>query len=159
MVLFQFEDLKLNWSVHMRRYSLSKNDQWVSLSPSSLKVFISLIGNNVNYNKVVITQTNSEIAIIQLMGNYLIQYSGKNICSSIIINESMSKKILENSDRILEYCNGNNSSIEEKSKTNNRESYKKRKSTHLIPNTSKCQNEGNLMEGKDEYKVIYLFLL
>ena len=141
MASFEIEDFKISFSRHMRRFTLTRSDQWLSLSLTSMKILLSLLENDSNHNRVTISQGNSEVLIENILQNYLIRFTGRNITSTIIINGNITKKMLENGGKIIQLSN-------DKSKASDSENphslNSKKRKTILIKSTSikRNTNEG-----------------
>ena len=94
MALFDFNGIKINYSSIMKRLSISKDTEWISLSTTSFNCWMAVIGGNEPYSEITIKQNNSTVNIIKLMNNFVLSFKGKNITSYIVIPEYEAGRLL-----------------------------------------------------------------
>ena len=89
----------------MKRLSICKTDEWVSISVSAFNLWMVLIEGDDDYNEISIKQNNSYIEIKKLMQNFVISFIGKSVSSYVVISEYEAKRLLLKSDDIKHRIN------------------------------------------------------
>ena len=103
MSLFRINDIRLNYNVQFKRISLVSGDDFISLSMRSFEIFMSMVKVKSSYDKIKLTQSTSELEILQLCGNFILHFqSSKNLLSKVIIKEYEAKQILDAQLKITE---------------------------------------------------------
>ena len=103
MSLFRINDIRLNYNVQFKRISLVSGDGFISLTMRSFEIFMSMVKVKSSYDKIKLTQSTSELEILQLCGNFILHFqSSKNLLSKVIIKEYEAKQILDAQLKITE---------------------------------------------------------
>ena len=103
MSLFRINDIRLNYNVQFKRISLVSGDDFISLTMRSFEIFMSMVKVKSSYDKIKLTQSTSELEILQLCGNFILHFqSSKNLLSKVIIKEYEAKQILDAQLKITE---------------------------------------------------------
>ena len=103
MSLFRINDIHVNYNVHFNRISLASGDDFISLTMRSFEIFMSMVKVKSSYDKIKLTQSTSELEILQLCGNFILHFqSSKNLLSKVIIKEYEAKQILDAQLKITE---------------------------------------------------------
>ena len=103
MSLFRINDIRLNYNVQFKRISLTSGDDFISLTMRSFEIFMSMVKVKSSYDKIKLTQSTSELEILQLCGNFILHFqSSKNLLSKVIIKEYEAKQILDAQLKITE---------------------------------------------------------
>ena len=93
----------MNYNVQFKRISLTSGDDFISLSMRSFEIFMSMVKVKSLYDKIKLTQSTSELEILQLCGNFILHFqSSKNLLSKVIIKEYEAKQILDAQLKITE---------------------------------------------------------
>ena len=103
MSLFRINDIRINYNVQFKRISLVSGDDFISLTMRSFEIFMSMVKVKSSYDKIKLTQSTSELEILQLCGNFILHFqSSKNLLSKVIIKEYEAKQILDAQLKITE---------------------------------------------------------
>ena len=151
MSLFRINDIRLNYNVQFKRISLVSGDDFISLTMRSFEIFMSMVKVKSSYDKIKLTQSTSELEILQLCGNFILHFqSSKNLLSKVIIKKYEAKQILDAQLKITEAIKKRNDNYITRTVTSNNCIDKKRKldsepesSQQIISNTL----EGNTVDG------------
>ena len=148
MSLFRINDIRLNYNVQFKRISLVSGDDFISLTMRSFEIFMSMVKVKSSYDKIKLTQSTSELEILQLCGNFILHFqSSKNLLSKVIIKEYEAKQILDAQLKITEaikkrndnYITRTNNCIDKKRKLDS----ELESSQQIVSNTL----EGNTVDG------------
>ena len=148
MSLFRINDIRVNYNVQFKRISLTSGDDFISLTMRSFEIFMSMVKVKSSYDKIKLTQSTSELEILQLCGNFILHFqSSKNLLSKVIIKEYEAKQILDAQLKITEaikkrndnYITRTNNCIDKKRKLDS----ELESSQQIVSNTL----EGNTVDG------------
>ena len=151
MSLFRINDIRLKYNVQFKRISLVSGDDFISLTMRSFEIFMSMVKVKSSYDKIKLTQSTSELEILQLCGNFILHFqSSKNLLSKVIIKEYEAKQILDAQLKITEAIKKRNDNYITRTVSSNNCIDKKRKldselesSQQIVSNTL----EGNIVDG------------
>ena len=96
MNLLSKEDVKVDYSVHLDRFSIIRNDEWLSISTTSFEVLHTLASTQFDFERVIIQQQGSEVEIIKLLSNYILTFKSKTVTTSLILTSNVMNTIKEN---------------------------------------------------------------
>ena len=107
MNLLAKEDIKIDFSARLNRFSISKKDEWISISPCTFKMLVSLIDVDSDYERIKIFQNGSEVEIVKLYCNYVLSFNCKSIRTSIVLPSMIMEYISQNfksiNEKVLNY--------------------------------------------------------
>ena len=97
------KNLKINYSSIFDRLSLIVDNEFISLSITSFKIWMILIEQGGPYERVIINQTGSDIIFTQINGCFAINFNSvRGIFNRIILSKDETLKILNNKAKIFE---------------------------------------------------------
>ena len=107
MNVFSKEDVKIDFSARLNRFSISKKDEWISISPCAFKMMVALTDVGSDYERINVHQNGSEVEILKLYSNYVLTFNCKSIRSSIVLPSTIIQSISQNykniNDKLLNY--------------------------------------------------------
>ena len=102
MNLIKYEDFKVDYNSYLDRLNITKNRDWVGISPLALNIWISLFEVETDFEKISLKQDDSSIEIIKLTKTSLLSLTSRNFSTSIVVTEKEFDKIVKNIDFIRE---------------------------------------------------------
>ena len=101
MNLLKTEDIKLDYSSHLDRISITRNEEWISISVTCFEMLHLLSNTTCDYERIVIQQQGSEVEIIKLLSNFILTFKGKNLTTSLVLTSNVITTIKENFRQLL----------------------------------------------------------
>ena len=136
--LIKYDGFKIDFNSYINRLSISKGNDWVSISPLAFKIWISLFDFDSKYEKVNLKQDGCSIEIIKLAKNSLLSISNKSFISSVAVTETEFEKIQANietiNDKIYKKTTKNQEIVGKRVKSTKFDNSRKRKDANLIAN-------------------------
>ena len=136
------EGLKIDYSVHLDRFSIIVNNEWISISKTAFELLNAISFSKNEFERVVIQQSGSEIEIIKLLENYLLTFRSKTLTTNQVLTKTVMEILNENHDRII-----NAVRVETNRRTANRNIVKKLKFGSV--------NKGNLLCNEDLKYILF----
>ena len=103
MALTTINNIRVNYNVIFDRLSIVSTKDFVSLTQRSFNIFMNMIKSKSLYDKIILTQSKSELEILQLCGNFVLRFqSFRNFTNIIIIKEKEANHIFNNQFKINE---------------------------------------------------------
>ena len=100
MNLFKYQNLQLHYNNILKRISVNKDDEFMSLTLSTFKLFLTLAKDDSDVNRIQVTQNGSDIEILKLYGNFMLTMQSWKYHSTITISKPIIDKLIENEDSI-----------------------------------------------------------
>ena len=85
MNLFRKDDFKIDYNHHMKRISMARGEEWISLTQTSFHVMMAMMDVKTDFDKVVVNQQASKIEIVKIAENFMLEFTCKNFTSIIVI--------------------------------------------------------------------------
>ena len=105
MNLFRNNEVKIDYNTQMKRFSLAKNEEWVSITHTSFHVMLVMMDVKTDYDQIVINQNCSQLEIIKIFKNFMLEFKCKNFTSVIVISDSTMHAIYNVRDDIWKTVN------------------------------------------------------
>ena len=106
MNVYRSSFLTIDYCKTRKRFSFSTtNNEWMSLTVNSFKIFLAMIDNSYDYQNVQIKQSGSEIQIVKLFKNMVIIFtslSAKRSYSKIQITNDQLQDIKLSGENIID---------------------------------------------------------
>ena len=103
MALTTINNIRVNYNVIFDRLSIVSTKDFVSLTQRSFNIFMNMIKSKSLYDKIILTQSKSELEILHLCGNFVLRFrSFRNFTNIIIIKEKEANHIFNNQFKINE---------------------------------------------------------
>ena len=122
MNLFNYQGLQIYYNNILKRVSFNKDDEFISFTISTLKIFFILAKNNSDINSIQVNQNASDIKILKLYGNFMLTMTSCKYHSTIGISKIIIDKLVENEQsidtRISEIMFGTSSNSRDKHDNN-----------------------------------------
>ena len=100
--LFSKNGLRIDYTVRLDRFSLSRGNEWISLSPSVLAILVTVARCKSESEIIKIQQNGSFIEIIKLLDNFIVSFTNKNLTSSLVLESDVVKCLEQSYENILE---------------------------------------------------------
>ena len=95
------EGIKIDYSVHLDRFSISANNEWISVSTTGFELLNAVSFSKNEFERFVIQQSGSEIEIIKLLENYLLTFRSKTLTTTQVLTRTVMKILNENRVRFI----------------------------------------------------------
>ena len=102
MNVFSKNGLKIDYTVRLDRFSLSRGNEWVSLSPTVLASIVTVAQCKSESERIKVQQNGSFIEIIKLLDNFMVSFTSKNFTSSLTLESDVVKCLAQSYENILE---------------------------------------------------------
>lgn len=102
MNLLKFESFKIDYNSYIDRINVSKDNDWIGISPLVFSVWMTMLEVNSQFEKIIIKQDGSQIEIIKLLNNSLLTLTSKAFVTSVAVTDKEYEKIRSNIDIIKE---------------------------------------------------------
>ena len=115
MSLFKNEEIKIDYNAQMKRFSILKNEEWISITHTSFRVMMVMMDAKSDFDRVVVNQQSSHLEIIQILKNFMLEFKCKNFTSIIVISNTTMRAIYNVHNDILKVVNSKNNVYSERS--------------------------------------------
>lgn len=122
MNVLSTENVKVDYSIQLDRFSIIRNNEWLSIGISAFEVLNTLAFSTNDFERIVVQQSGSEIEIIKLLGNFLLTFRSRTLTSNVVLSSSVMKTLSDNHTRIMNMVR-----VEKNRRGANAEIIKKRK--------------------------------
>lgn len=102
MNVYRKDNIRFDYNKYLDQISLTKGKEWISLSLTSFEIFLNIIKNSSDYEKIGIRQNGGDIELLCLMKNYIVTFTCKSFSTDIIFSETDGNEIRENIEIIKE---------------------------------------------------------
>ena len=96
MNIFRSENFNFDYNKFMNRLTITKGNEWISLSITSFNIFLNIVENSSSYERVIIRQNGSDVEVTCLMKNYNLTLTCKNFTTFLNFSELEGNLIREN---------------------------------------------------------------
>ena len=100
MNLFNYQGLQIYYNNSLKRVSINKDGEFMSLTLSIFKLFLTLAKTDSDVNRIKATQNGSDIEILTLYGNFMLTMLSFKQHSSIFIPIHILDVLIRNNDSI-----------------------------------------------------------
>ena len=100
MNLFNYQGLQIYYNKSLKRVSMNKDNEFMSLTLSTFKLFLTLAKTDVDVNRIKVTQNGSDIEILSLYGNFMLTMVLWKNRSTICISKQIMDILIRNKDSI-----------------------------------------------------------
>ena len=97
------DNVRVDFSYRLNRFSITKENEFLSLSPSSFQLLVTISRLETEYEQISVRQHGSKIEIIKLLNNFLITFMSKTITSSVSLPGYIVESISTNYENILDF--------------------------------------------------------
>ena len=115
MSLFKNEEIKIDYNAHMKRFSILKNEEWISITHTTFRVMMIMMDTMNDFDRVVVNQQSSHLEIIQILKNFMLEFKCKNFTSIVTISNITMRAIYNVHNDILKIVNSKNKMYSERS--------------------------------------------
>ena len=115
MSLFKNEEIKIDYNAHMKRFSILKNEEWISITHTTFRVMMIMMDTMNDFDRVVVNQQSSHLEIIQILKNFMLEFKCKNFTSIVVISNTTMRAIYNVHNDILKIVNSKNKMYSERS--------------------------------------------
>ena len=102
MNVFSKNGLKIDYTTRMGRFSASKDNEWISFSPSVLAVVVAIARSRIRSERVIVNEEESRIEVIKVLGNFMICVKSKDTTSSLTIECDIVNSLVSSFNNIME---------------------------------------------------------
>ena len=100
---FRNGDIVIDYNAYTRRYTIKHGGRWVSVSPSVLQIWFSMMKeNDETYQRVSISQDRSQLLITKLYGNFNFEFTSGNVTNTLTVTSATAKILLGNREKIVD---------------------------------------------------------
>ena len=99
------DEVRIDYNAQMKRFSLSRNDDWLSFTHTSFRVMMVMMDETNEYDRIVVNQLSSQLEIIKNFKNFMLEFKCKNFTSVIVMCESTMKALYNASNGIWKNVN------------------------------------------------------
>ena len=103
MNVYTRDNVRVDFSYRLNRFSITKENEFLSLSPSSFQLLVTISRLDTEYEQITVRQHGSKIEIIKLLNNFLITFMSKTITSSVSLPGHIMESISTNYENILDF--------------------------------------------------------
>ena len=100
MNLFNYQGLQIYYNNSLKRVSINKDGEFMSLTLSTFKLFLTLTKTDSDVNRIKATQNGSDIEILTLYGNFMLTMLSLKHHSTICIPKQIMDVLIRNNDSI-----------------------------------------------------------
>ena len=100
MNLFNYQGVQIYYNNSLKRVSINKDGEFMSLTLSTFKLFLTLAKIDSDVDRIRVTQEGSEIDILKLYGNFMLTAHSRNYNSTITISKKIIDRLIINEDLI-----------------------------------------------------------
>ena len=93
MSVYNAHGIRIDYNPNLRRFSILKGRDWVSISPTVLNLLFTLNEINSPYERVTVHQHGSQIEIVKLATNFLIIFVARNISGSLMMESNVIQEL------------------------------------------------------------------
>ena len=86
----------------MDRFSASKENEWISFSPTVFAIIVTIARSESKSERITVNQHGSYIEIIKILNNFMLSFTSKNLTSSLTLESESVKCLAESYENILE---------------------------------------------------------
>ena len=86
----------------MGRFSASKDNEWISFSPTVLAVVVAIARSRIRSERVIVNEEESRIEVIKVLGNFMICVKSKDTTSSLTIECDIVNSLVSSFNNIME---------------------------------------------------------
>ena len=91
--MFKDRDISISYNSILNRFSLAKNDEWISISITTFYVWMGMLDVETDYEHVIIDQNPSTVEITKIFSSINLKFKSKNYISCISLKEETVRKI------------------------------------------------------------------
>ena len=102
MNVFSKNGFKVEYTVRMDRFSASKENEWISFSPTVFAIIVTIARSESKSERITVNQHGSYIEIIKVLDNFMVSFTSKNLTSSLILESDIVKCLAQSYENILE---------------------------------------------------------
>ena len=102
MNVFSKNGLKIDYTTRMGRFSASKDNEWISFSPTVLAVVVAIARSRIRSERVIVNEEESRIEVIKVLGNFMISVKSKDTTSSLTIECDIVNSLVSSFNNIME---------------------------------------------------------
>ena len=102
MNVFSKNGLKIDYTTRMDRFSASKDNEWISFSPTVFAIIVTIARSESKSERITVNQHGSYIEIIKILNNFMVSFTSKNLTSSLTLESESVKCLAESYENILE---------------------------------------------------------
>ena len=102
MNVFSKNGFKVEYTVRMDRFSASKENEWISFSPTVFAIIVTITRSESKSERITVNQHGSYIEIIKVLDNFMVSFTSKNLTSSLILESDIVKCLAQSYENILE---------------------------------------------------------
>ena len=102
MNVFSKNGLKIDYTTRMGRFSASKDNEWISFSPTVLAVVVAIARSRIRSERVIVNEEESRIEVIKVLGNFMICVKSKDTTSSLTIECDIVNSLVSSFNNIME---------------------------------------------------------
>ena len=102
MNVFSKNGLKIDYTTRMDRFSASKDNEWISFSPTVFAIIVTIARSESKSERITVNQHGSYIEIIKVLNNFMVSFTSKNLTSSLTLESESVKCLAESYENILE---------------------------------------------------------
>ena len=102
MNVFSKNGFKVEYTVRMDRFSASKENEWISFSPTVFAIIVTIARSESKTERITVNQHGSYIEIIKVLNNFMVSFTSKNLTSSLTLESESVKCLAESYENILE---------------------------------------------------------
>ena len=102
MNVFSKNGLKIDYTTRMDRFSASKDNEWISFSPTVFAIIVTIARSESKSERITVNQHGSYIEIIKILNNFMLSFTSKNLTSSLTLESESVKCLAESYENILE---------------------------------------------------------
>ena len=100
MNLFNYQGLQIYYNNSLKRVTINKDGEFMSLTLSTFKLFLTLAQTHSDVNRIKATQNGSDIEILTLYGNFMLTMLSLKQHSTICIPKQIMDVLIRNNDSI-----------------------------------------------------------
>ena len=106
MLLYQSGEIKIRSSKFTKYLTISSVKNWILVDEVVFQLWLKLVKDNKEYERVVIHKPNGQIEILNICGNFVLNYSsGRGFYNTVLLRKDQCKHILQNKCNILKGLN------------------------------------------------------
>ena len=102
MNVFSKNGLKIEYTMRMDRFSASKDNEWISFSPTVFAIIVTIARSESKSERITVNQHGSYIEIIKVLNNFMVSFTSKNLTSSLTLESESVECLVESYENILE---------------------------------------------------------
>ena len=116
--MFKDRDISISYNSILNRFSLSKNDEWISISITTFYVWMGMLDVETDYEHVIIDQNPSTVEITKIFSSINLKFKSKNYITCISLKEETVRKIHCQSENMKRHIKLRRRFITKESETN-----------------------------------------